>query len=260
MPPRELPAKTLDTDNRGTDGLPSSASGSIPDLDELARAEARADAARARALRLRQLAEAASGDHGNSAGTEATDVEDDADVPHGDADAEAAPPSRRRKLRRPGRKAIAAAAAVGCIFASLAASGYLLLHHRDAVQQRQRTAEFATAAHDAIQSMLSINASTARTDVQRFVDDTTGQFKAGILLSAEDFVKAVEQSNANSKGNVQAVAVQSMTNDSATVLVTAKTEVTKPGADKPESKTLRIVVDIQRDGGQLKVSQVEFVQ
>jgi Mce-associated membrane protein len=110
-----------------------------------------------------------------------------------------------------------------------------------------------------VQLMLNINASTARADVQRFVDDTTGEFKAGILLSAEDFVKAVEQSKANSKGTVAAVAVQSMTNDSAIVLVAAKTEVNKPGEAKPESKNVRIVVDVRRDGEQLKVSRVEFV-
>jgi Mce-associated membrane protein len=240
MPPRKPLAETPDVDNPEVEDL--SPTPSTDEADELAQAEARAEAARARALQLRQLADA-------------TDAEGDVMM----AEAADAPARRQRKLRRPGRKAITIMAAFGCICASLAASGYLLLHHRDVVQQRQRTAEFATAARNSIQLMLNINASTARADVQRFVDDTTGQFKAGILLSAEDFVKAVEQSKANSKGTVQAVAVQSMTNDSAIVLVAAKTEVNKPGEAKPESKNVRIVVDVRRDGEQLKVSRVEFV-
>jgi Mce-associated membrane protein len=236
MPPREPLAEPPDVDTQEAGGLSPPAS--ADEADELAQAEARAEAARARALQLRQLADA-------------TDAEGDVMT------AEAADP--RRKLPRPGRTALAVLAAFGCICASLAASGYLLLHHRDVLQQRQRTAEFATAARNSIQLMLNINASTARADVQRFVDDTTGEFKAGILLSAEDFVKAVEDSKANSKGTVQAVAVQSMTNDSAIVLVAAKTEVNKPGEAKPESKNVRIVVDVRRDGEQLKVSRVEFV-
>jgi Mce-associated membrane protein len=236
MPPREPLAEPPDVDTPEAGGLSPPAS--ADEADELAQAEARAEAARARALQLRQLADA-------------TDAEGDVMM------AEAADP--RRKLPRPGRTALAVLAAFGCICASLAASGYLLLHHRDVLQQRQRTAEFATAARNSIQLMLNINASTARADVQRFVDDTTGEFKAGILLSAEDFVKAVEDSKANSKGTVQAVAVQSMTNDSAIVLVAAKTEVNKPGEAKPESKNVRIVVDVRRDGEQLKVSRVEFV-
>ena len=106
------------------------------------------------------------------------------------------------------------------------------------LQQRQRTAEFAAGAPECDSAMLTINASTARADVQRFIDETTGEFKAGILLSAEEFVKAIEQSNANSKGSVQAVAVQSMTDNSAIVLVAAKSELTKPDAAKSESTNM----------------------
>jgi Mce-associated membrane protein len=143
--------------------------------------------------------------------------------------------------------------------ATLMASGFLLWHHRDVAQQRQRTTEFATAARNAVVMMTSIDADRARDDMQRFADDTTGLFKAGILMGAEDAVRAVEQSKVSSKGAVQAVAVQSMTEDSAIVLVAAKTEFTKPGQAKPDSRSSRLVVSVQRDGGQLKVSRIEFV-
>lgn len=232
MPPRELPAEALDA-------------------DELDRAEARAEAARARATRLRELADAASSD-------DPADTADDgpgADV----APTAAATTTRRFRLRRPGRKAAAVATAVVCVGASLAASGYVVWHHHQVAQQRQHAAEFAATARDAVLKMLSIKSSTARADVQRFVDDTTGQFKAAILVSAEDFVKLVEQSKSDTKGSVQAVAVQSMTDDSATVLVAARSEVTKQGEDKPESRPMRIVVNVRRDGEQLKVSSVEIV-
>ena len=234
IPPRELQTEALDADT------------SVAEADELAEAQARAEAARARAVRLRQQAEAASSDQGNQSGAQEAEGE-----------AESAP-SRRRRLRRPGRKALAAAAAVVISCGSLAASGYLLWQHHDAVQQRQRTAQFATAARNAILTMLTINASTARADVQRFADQTTGQFKAMVLLSGEDYVKALEQSKVSSKAAVQAVAVQSMTQDSAVVLVAAKSELTKPDQAKPESRSWRVVVNLERDGGQLKISKVEF--
>lgn len=255
MPPRELPAETLDVDNHGAGRDSGPASASAADEGELARAEARAEAARARATQLRQLDEAASGDHGDARADDTADAEA---VAAGSA-VESAPKQRRRRLSRPGGKAAIVLAAIGCVVASLAASAGLLWHHREVLQQRQRTAAFAAEARHAIQTMLSINADTARADVQRFVDETTGEFKAGILLSAEDFVKAVEESKASTKGTVQAVAVQTMTNESASVLVAAKSELTKPGPAKPESKNLRVVVDVRRDGGQLKVSRVEFV-
>jgi Mce-associated membrane protein len=255
MPPRELPAKALDADSPRA-GVPSApASSSAADADELAKAEARAEAARARAIRLRQLAEAASSDQGDPSDAQDTDGERDASVTSGEGEAEPAP-SRRWRLHRPSRKALAA---VVVICASLTASGYLVWHHHEVVQQKQRSAEFATAARNAVVTMMSIDPSKARDEMQRFADETTGLFRAGVLLGAEDAVKAVEQSEVTSKGAVQVVAVASMTEDSAIVLVAAKSEFTKPGRAKPESRSLRLVVSVQRDGGQLKISRVEFV-
>lgn len=258
MPPRELPAEALDADNPRVGVLSAQTSPSVAEADELAQAEARAEAARARAIRLRQQAEAASSDQGNRSGGEETDGERDVSVAFAAKEAESAP-SRRRRLHRPSRKALATAAAVVFSCTTLTASGYLVWHHHNVVQQRQRTAEFATAARNAVVTMMSIDPNKARDDMQRFADETTGLFKAGILMGAEDAVKALEQSKVSSKGAVQAAAVESMTEDSAIVLVAAKSEFTKPGQAKPESRSLRLVVSLQRDGGQLKVSRVEFV-
>jgi Mce-associated membrane protein len=244
MPPRELPAEALDADAARVRVLSAQTSASVAEADELAQAEARAEAARARAMRLRQQVEAALSDQGNRSGVE------------GEGESV---PSRRRRLHRPSRKALTAAVAVVFSCATLTASGYLVWRHHNVVQQRQRTAEFATAARNAVVMMMSIDPSKAREDMQRFADDTTGLFKAGILLGAEDAVKAVEQSKVSSKGAVQAAAVQSMTEDSAVVLVAAKSEFTKPGQAKPGSRSVRLVVSLQRDNGQLKVSRIEFV-
>ncbi len=252
MPPRELPAEALDDDNPQVGAVSSGA-----DADELAQTEARAEAARARAIRLRQRAEAASSDQDNRPGAEEPDGEGDGRVAPAEGEAEA--PSRRRRLHRPSRKAMAVTVALVFVCATLAASGYLLWLHHKAVQQRQRTAEFATAARNAVVTMMSIDPGKARDDMQRFADDTTGPFKAGILMGAEDAVKALEQSKVSSKGTVQAAAVESMTKDSAIVLVAAKSEFSKPGQAKPESRSSRLVVSVQRDGGQLKISRVEFV-
>jgi Mce-associated membrane protein len=258
MPPRELSAEALDADDPRVGVLSAAASTSVADADEIAQAEARAEAARARAIRLRLQAEAASSDHGSRSSVEETDGGRDVSVAFAKGESESAP-SRRRRLHRPSRKALAAAAAVVFICATLTATGYLVWHHHTVVQQRQRTEEFAAAARNAVVTMMSIDPSKARDDMQRFADDTTGLFKAGILMGAEDAVKALEQSKVSSKGAVQAAAVESMTEDSAAVLVAAKSEFTKPGEAKPESRSLRLVVNVQRNGEQLKISRIEFV-
>jgi Mce-associated membrane protein len=249
MPPRELDAEALDTDSPGA---------GVAEADEVAQAEARAAAARARAVRLRKLAETASSDQGDKAEADDAAGDHDASVSADEGDAETTP-SRRRRPHRPSRKALALAAGGAVICTSLTASGYVLWYHHNVAQQRERSAEFATAARDAVTAMMTIDASKAREDVQRFSDATTGVFKASILMSAEDFVKAVEQSKVRIKGAVQDVAVESMTKDSAIVLVAAKSEIIKPDQAKPESRTWRIVVHVERDGPQLKVSKFEFV-
>ncbi|MGB9224198.1 hypothetical protein [Mycobacterium sp.] len=257
MPPHELPAETLDTQDPGA--RVAQAPAAVTEADLVAAAEARAQAARARAVRLRELADAASSDPvdwPDADDADDADGERDDEVTLSELGAESPP---RRWWRRPSRKALAFAAAGVVIATSLSASGYIVWHHRIVGQQRECSAEFATAARDAVTAMMSIDPSKAREDMQRFSDTTTGIFKASVLMSAEDFVKAIEQSKVRVKGTVQDVAVESMTKDSALVLVVAKSEIIKPDRAKPETRSWRMVVHVDRDGSQLKVSKFEFV-
>jgi Mce-associated membrane protein len=265
MPPRELSGKTLDADNPRVEDAPAPTP--VPEADEVAQAEARAEAAHARAVRLRQLAEAASSDQGD--GSNAEDADDERDpslTPEEDEEDRAETAASRRfrlrrlfrlpRLRRPSLKAVAAAVV---ICSALTASGYVAWHHHRVLQQHERAAEFSTAARNAVIAMMSIDPKTARDDLQRFSESTTGMFKVGVLMSAENLIAVVQQAKATMKCTVQAVAVQSMTEDAAVVLVTAKTEITKADQPKPESRSWRLVVNIQREGTQLKIARFEFV-
>lgn len=238
--------------------------------DDVAAAEAAAHAARARAIRLRVLADDA--DHADPPSR--TPEADPANGPNPKT-TESAPtvcgPGRRRPhLRKdfkrplPGRRRldrrnlwfVAGFAVIGLV---LALSGELEVNHRVAEHRRTSSREFADAARDAMATMLTIGAETARADIQRFVDSTTGGLKAGLLLGGDELVAAAEKSAASTKGVVQAVAVQSMTDNAATVLVAATSEVSAAGRTRPESRPVRLVVDLQRNGDQIKVSKVEIV-
>lgn len=167
--------------------------------------------------------------------------------------------ARPRRLRRPGRKTVAASVAAALVCGSLGASGYLWRHHRTVAHHQQRAAEFAAAARQDAIWVMSIDANKAREDVQRIIDNTTGTFKAGMLLSAEDLVNAVQQSNVSTTVDIAGVAVESMTEDSAVVLVAAKAAVVNRDKDKPAPRSWRIVMTLQRDGGQPKVSNIEVL-
>lgn len=234
MPPRNPSIEAPHTEESAAVVFTKSSTNPAPAVaigaDELIEMDARAEAARARALELRRQAEAAS-----------------------------RPPARRWRPHRPGRKALIAAVAalIGC--AALAGSGSLLWQHHRVEQRNQRAAEFEATARDAVVAMMSIDPKKARADMQRFADATTGQFKVGVLMGGDDMIQAIEQSNANIKAAVQAVGVQSMTEDSAVVLVAARSELVKPDQPTPEIRNWRLVVDVATDAGKFKVSKIEFV-
>jgi Mce-associated membrane protein len=206
-----------------------------------AEAEARAREARARAIRLSGQAEAAQ----STAGLPETHS--------------AAPRVGWLWERRPRRQTLALASAVLIACAGVGASGYVVWYHRAVAAEHRRAAEYAAAARQGAITFMSINADKARQDVQRIIDDSTGSLKARMLLTAEDLTKAVEKSKVSTKVDVKAVSIESMTPNSAVALVAANATATGPGKETPPSHSWRIVMTLQRDGGQIKMANIEMV-
>jgi Mce-associated membrane protein len=257
---------------------------------EAAEAEAMAAAARARAraIRLRKQAEAAEPeaaepeaseietDASDVDAVEATDTEPDSataldegastdeadDEQDGDVAVEAPEETARKRgrwLPRPSWKRVAVGLAILCICALLAASGYMVWQHRQAVQELQRSAEFAAAGKQSVVTLMSLNFNRAQEDVQRIIDNSTGQFKDDFQNTAEDFVKVAQDAKVTTEVTVTSSAVESMTDDSAVVLVSATSRVTNNAGAQQEPRSWRLSVNLQRDGGQIKMSKVEFV-
>jgi Mce-associated membrane protein len=228
-------------------------------MQEVAQAEARAQTARARAERLSQDAESASSGQLDTIETADTEDNDRASVDnvHAVQRGSARSVGIVAKLRQLGSENVAVSAAFVLIGGFLAVSGYVVQYHHRAAHEQHRAEEFAAAARQGITALMSIDANTARDGVQRIIDDSTGPFKTGVLLGADDLVKAVEDSKVSTKVAVKAVAVESMTDDSAVVLVTTRAEVANPGQSNPPPRAWRVVMTIQRDGGKLKIAKVE---
>jgi Mce-associated membrane protein len=257
---------------------------------EAAEAEALAAAARARAraARLRRealtLAEAAE-DYGDAAAA-AADVEfaDDDDEPadededessaeeyaeeyeeYYDEDAEvgeSAPETKPTGWRRwlPSPAATAAAAAVILVIGFTAASAYMVQQHREATGRQKREAAFVAGAKQGVVNMISLDFTKAKADVQRVINSSTGQFRDEFAQRANAFISVVEQSKAITEGTVNAAAVESVSDNSAVVLVAATSRVTNspPGREEPP-KIWRLRVTVADDGGKYKMSKVDNV-
>jgi Mce-associated membrane protein len=167
--------------------------------------------------------------------------------------------NRRRWRLGPILKVMAAAVAIAGTCVLITLSVLMVIDHRHQAADQQRRAEFAAAARQSVVTLMSLDFNRAKDDVQRIIDNSTGQFRDDFKNQMDDFIKVAQESKVVTEVTVNATAVESMTNDSAVVLVSATSRVSNAAGAKQEPRSWRLSVDLERDGGQLKMSKVEFV-
>jgi len=258
---------------------------------EAAEAEALAAAARARAraIKLRREAQVeaeaeadaeAEAEADNDAEDTTTVVEaadDTAEAPETPEPSERSEPSEEpeppagstestsQRLRVPGLSGLSGlsrvltAVAILAICGLLGASGWMLWHHHTVLAERQRSAAYVAAARQGVVNLTSLDFNKAKEDVQRVLESATGEFRDDFQRRADDFASVVKDSKAVTQGSVTASAVESMSKDSAVVLVLANERVTNSAGAKDDPRAFRFRVSVVRDGDQLKISKVEFV-
>jgi Mce-associated membrane protein len=178
------------------------------------------------------------------------DDEDDLDLP-----AEPPAPAAWKVIA----KALVVTVAVVGSIALLGLSGAMYFHHRNVAAQQAKTAEFAAAARQGVVTLMSLDFNKAKDDVQRIIDNTTGEFKKDFEGQADEFVKVAQASKVVTEATVNAVAVQSMGKDEATVLVAVTTNVSNAASKEQQPRSWRLRVGVTRDGDQIKLAKVEFV-
>jgi Mce-associated membrane protein len=146
------------------------------------------------------------------------------------------------------------------ICGSLAATGYMVWQHYALLREQRHAAEFAAAAREEVATLMSIDPDHAAQGVQRSIDQSTGALKSQLEATARLMVEDAQKAKVTTKASVQDAAVESMTDNSAVVLVVVKSDTTNPDKSKRPSVFWRISANIDRDGGQLKLSKVDFVQ
>jgi Mce-associated membrane protein len=156
-------------------------------------------------------------------------------------------------------KVLAAGIAFACTCTLITLSVLMVQNHRHQAAEQQRSAEYAAAARQSVVTLMSLDFNKAKEDVQRIVDNSTGQFRDDFKNQADDFIKVAQDSKVITEVTVNSVGVESMTNDTAVVLVSASSRVTNSAGAKQEPRSWRLSVNLQRDGGQIKMSKVEFV-
>lgn len=207
---------------------------------------------------------APTGDSSTTPSLDPTHIRDGSITFDDDADTQPSRPPRwrrlgSRRLQSSRRKAAAIAVAAVLICASLSLCGYSVWNHYQLTEKQQREAEFAAAARQGVLALTSLDHSRAEQDVQRVLDNSTGAFHDDFQSRSEDFTNVVQQSQVATAGKVNATAVESMTDDSAVVLVAATSEVTNSAGAQEEPRSWRLSVTVAQVEDQLEMSKVEFV-
>lgn len=167
-----------------------------------------------------------------------------------------ATPSRKSRIPTP-RFALAASLLIVTALTSLA--GWLGFQAYQSHQVQIAHAQYLQMARLGAVNLTTIDWQHADADIQRILDSATGTFYDDFAKRSQPFIDVVKQAKSTSVGTVTAAGLESVTDNSAQVLVAMNVKTTNAGSQDPTPRSWRMRIDVQKVGNDVKVSNVEFV-
>lgn len=113
--------------------------------------------------------------------------------------------------------------------------------------------------------LTTVSAKSAKSDVQRLLDGSTGEFHDDFARNSANFTEVLVQANTVTTGSVKSAGLQSLTGTTATVLVAASSTSSTNSPPSQEPRSWRLLLRVEKSGSDYrvsndyKVSKVEFV-
>jgi Mce-associated membrane protein len=186
------------------------------------------------------------------AGPDALDARDDDSEAGRDADG--APVRRRRSHVR--QALVVGLAVVTALAALVGWLGFRAYRSHSADQQRSL---FLQVGRQGAINLTTIDWRHADTDVERVLNSATGTFFDDFSKRSQPFIDVVKQAQSTSVGTVTEAGVESVTGDSAQVLVAVSVKTSNIGAPEQMPRSWRMRINVQRVGDEAKISNVGFV-
>ncbi|MGA8115393.1 MAG: hypothetical protein WCA46_17145 [Actinocatenispora sp.] len=127
-------------------------------------------------------------------------------------------------------------------------------HEKTAARDAALSAAKVTATH-----YMSIDSKTAQRDLNRVVDDTTGDLRRDYKASMSQVKTAMVQNKASTKAQLLWAAVTTSDQKSATVLVAMDAVVTNVNFPDGKKSHYRVRVTMAKPGDRWLASKIEFV-
>jgi Mce-associated membrane protein len=130
--------------------------------------------------------------------------------------------------------------------------------HQSQQAQEQRQLFLQVGRQGAL-NLTTIDYSRVDTDIQRVLDLATGAFHDDFQRESLAFAQVVKQAQSKSEGSITEAGIESVTGDTAQVLVSVSVKTSNVGAQQQEPRHWRMRVSVEKIGGGAKVSNVGFV-
>lgn len=129
----------------------------------------------------------------------------------------------------------------------------------DAHRQAETYDEVTQVASDKVLNLTNLRAGNAAQSREALMDGVTDDFRAEFSEQVEDFTSEVTREKVTSTGRVVSIAVDTLDDESASVLVAASGTVANRRARKPQERHYRLRVDLLEVDGRWLVNGLEFV-
>jgi Mce-associated membrane protein len=185
------------------------------------------------------------------------DSDDAAGLDLADFDAEDAKADDRRPIMPPQRLAIAIGLTALLLLGTLV--GWLGFRVYQRHTEGEQQALFVQVARQGAVNLTTINWKEADSDVRRILDSATGPFHDDFAQRSEPFVDVLKQSQSTTVGTVTASGLESASENEAQVMVSVSVKTSSAAAPQQDPRSWRMRITVQKVGGDVKVSKVEFV-
>jgi Mce-associated membrane protein len=172
-----------------------------------------------------------------------------------DADGEPIPPSKKPMAAL--WRATLFGLAVVVVLAGLV--GWLGFRDYQSHQAQAQRSQFLQVARQGALNLTTIDWQHADADVHRILDGATGEFYDDFAKRSQPFIEVLKQAQAKTVGTITEAGLESETTDSAQALVAVSVQTSNAGEPEQVPRAWRMRINVQKVGGQVKVSNVGFV-
>lgn len=134
--------------------------------------------------------------------------------------------------------------------------GYSLLQAHRAEQQQEL---FLRTGRQGALNLTTVNYAEVDADVRRILDGSIGTFHDNFQQRSQPYIDAVKRGQSKTQGAIVEAGLQSVSRDSARVLVVVTVKTSNAGVDEPHPRSYRMRIDVQKVTGGAKVSNAEFI-